>query len=164
MHDNVRPHILNGRVLHAHTKAIDIQLNAVMKTVSGTLKPTKTGLLFSGTLLRQPSVGMCYHPDTSAAFWLPKFHPSAFSLNICAAASSPENHHATVPSSLPEPIKAKPTCGGPAGRLPLLLINILYMIQPFLHPVSHSHVGNGQPSTGSVLDRAFAVVPSTDGG
>ena len=26
----------------AHTKAIDVQLNAAMRTVSGTLKPTKT--------------------------------------------------------------------------------------------------------------------------
>ena len=36
------------------------------------------------------------------------------------------------------------------------------MIQPLLHLVSHSHGDNGQPSTGSALDRAAAAAPKKE--
>ena len=60
--------------------------------------------------------------------------------------------------------QSEATCGGPAGWLPQLLIIILYIIQPFLHPVSQSYVGNGQPSTSSTLDSAIVITHSIDGG
>ena len=149
----------------AHMKAIDIQLNAAMRTVSGTFKMTKTEWLPILCNIALPAI--CRDVPSS------RYFSQILATKIPAQHLLTEHPHCHFKSQNPPWKHAELFTGAHQSEAKLWRASWEAATTPNKHlvhdpiiasPVSHSHIGNGQPSAGSARDRPIAIAPSTDGG